>query len=1517
MRTGAARQLGRILVVGGVLIGVTGVPLSASAAPRNAIAPVLQDAPGPQTPVANPPIADSCGTNVVLVLDASGSIESSNAVDDVRDAGAAFLDALADTGSTARVLQFASVSEQLAGQAEVTAQSLQSGGVFRRAIDGYYSPKPPRPSGVTIYQYDGSGDPQSSSNYRESNGSNQYTNWDQSLDQAGVPQVKPVELVLYVTDGDPTAFDFNQPGDPFDAGPPPDVAISTDRGSAGQTTLDRAVQEANELKAAGARMLAVGVGNAVTGNASSRNRLIQIAGPLTVDDSGLDSIDSINDVDVALVEDFDTLAAFLRGVVNELCTPSLTVRKLAQTPGDAAYAPAPGWSITATPTVAGGGSYAWILPDTDSAERAQCGNPTNPNDQAPRTCATDSTGIASFQWEPDPSDAATSAVVTETLLPGYTAGQPDGPDWQCNLKNNDGSVDVQSGEFGQPALGFTLLVDPNQIITCSIWNSFNYAPQIELVKTDDPTQVRGDLPPPANTVTSTFTVTNPGNTPLSDVTVTDDRCTPAYQSGDTNADGLLAEANAETWTFTCTRDLTSSPGGTPLNVINSAEASGNDPTGNRVSATDDATVAVYAPAIDLTKSAAPTEVEVGVPTAVTYTYVATNTGNMTLTNVAVTDATGPATCAPVTPASVASLAPGGSATFTCTATLTADDPSATITNTATVIGDPVFPDGTPAPPAVTDQATAVVTVFRLGIALTKTVDRAVVFPGTEVTYSYTATNTGTEALTRPDPPPAPPADPRDGWIFDGIGPSGACAPVVYVSGDVDDDTILDVGEAWDYTCITTIDGRESTVRNTALVVAQSVSSGTRLTVFAQAVVEVVRPAITLEKAAVRPVVLDPLAPALGGPDVPLRTPAVYVYTVRNNGNVAVRDVSITDVYPSQGGNTCPVEPVPPTGANVGDTDANLVLDPGEGWEYQCVLGGADALTKADADDPPGSDPQLPSPVTNTASAAGEAFIVDGQIEQVFAVESNDATAQVLVISPGVSLTKTPCVDDGSGALTCADDLLARPGADVTYRYQVANTGDSALRPVAIADDRCDVMTFVGGDINGNDSIDGGTTPETWEYQCTAAANLPSPVENNAAVLLSGPLGNTFGAVADASVRLFEPAINLTKSVSAELVPVGSTVTYTFAVTNAGIAGDAGLPADLVLSSITLVDESEPANPSCSTPTFTGGDANGNDLLDLVPPETWVYECTAVINEFTIDVAEVTGTDVQGGPVVDTDSAAVTAFVAGIDVTKVAAPTLVVGSGPVTYSYAVTNTGNVPLSDVSGRITDDTCPTVTPVLVDGFNVGDFDRNNLLTGENDLFETGGPEVWEFTCTITVTADTLNTVTVVGTPVRPGADGLEVIAPDVTDQAQAQVTVVQPGTVTIIKSAVPEGGTTFSFVGTDPIASFDLIDDATGSEQRTFTGLAPGTFEVTETVPSGWWLQAITCVDPTGNTTTNLADDTATIQLGAGETVTCTFNNLYRATLPSTGLDTAARIILIALAVIAAGLALWVSAHRRRTT
>ncbi len=285
------------------------------------------------------------------------------------------------------------------------------------------------------------------------------------------------------------------------------------------------------------------------------------------------------------------------------------------------------------------------------------------------------------------------------------------------------------------------------------------------------------------------------------------------------------------------------------------------------------------------------------------------------------------------------------------------------------------------------------------------------------------------------------------------------------------------------------------------------------------------------------------------------------------------------------------------------------------------------------------------------------------------------------------------------------------------------------------------------------------------------------------------------------MRIFEPAIKLTKTVSSDLVLAGSTVTYTFQVTNAGTVADDGLPAEVVLSNIALNDVSKPANPACGSPTFVSGDTNGNSRLDISPPEVWTYQCTGVINELTVNDAAVSGTDIQNGSVTDFDAATVTAFVTGIHITKTATPTqLPVGGGSVTYNYEVTNTGNVPLSNIDGRVVDDKCPNVVGVTLDGFNFGDFDHNGVLTGEGDLFETGGPEVWLYTCTMNLAVSTVNTVSVIGTPVKPVPDvstqqnvlraqAFTVLAPDVTSQAVAQVQILDSGVVPPTTTAPPE--------------------------------------------------------------------------------------------------------------------------------
>ena len=340
-------------------------------------------------------------------------------------------------------------------------------------------------------------------------------------------------------------------------------------------TLDRAVEEANQIKTAGTRMLAIGVGSALS-NTASENRLQQISGPQVVRDADLDDVDSLNDIDVALVTDFEDLAPFLRSVVLQLCSPSLTIRKLAQTADDATYEPAQGWDMTVTPTRARR-RLRLDPPDTTAAPSKTV--PPTP------TASPSSSGSRSHRRPtPPPRSPRTLEPATPPAGPGRQT------DFRCEFHDEDGNVRVEEGEFVDPANpSFDLDPIGQEIVTCTVYNSFDYDPEIALTKVNAPTEVRGDLDPPA-TVTSTYDVTNPGNTPLANVTVTDDRCgpvtpVPAGGSNVGDADRQRPARPSEEWQFTCTRRSprrVEAAGGT--RPRQHGDVNGTDPTGTTVTA---------------------------------------------------------------------------------------------------------------------------------------------------------------------------------------------------------------------------------------------------------------------------------------------------------------------------------------------------------------------------------------------------------------------------------------------------------------------------------------------------------------------------------------------------------------------------------------------------------------------------------------------------------------------------------------------------------------------------------------------------------------------------------------------------------------------------------------------------------------------------------------------------------------------------------------------------------------------
>ncbi|MFJ5680178.1 hypothetical protein [Streptomyces sp. NPDC093097] len=239
-----------------------------------------------------------------------------------------------------------------------------------------------------------------------------------------------------------------------------------------------------------------------------------------------------------------------------------------------------------------------------------------------------------------------------------------------------------------------------------------------------------------STVDYTYTVTNTGNTPLRDVTVTDDRVTNVTCETTTLGPGASATCHG---TYTVTEaDATAG------HVTNTATASGTDPQGQTVtSEPSQVTITVQpAPAPHITvKKEVTSQGPFTVGSTVDYTYTVTNTGNTPLRDVTVTDDhVTNVTCETTT------LGPGTSTTCHGTYTVTPEDGTVGhVTNTATASGtDPQGQTVTSEPSQVTITVTPAPAPH---ITVKKEVTSQGPFTvGSTVDYTYTVTNTGNTPL---------------------------------------------------------------------------------------------------------------------------------------------------------------------------------------------------------------------------------------------------------------------------------------------------------------------------------------------------------------------------------------------------------------------------------------------------------------------------------------------------------------------------------------------------------------------------------------------------------------------------------------------------------------------------------------------------------------------------------------------------------------------------------------------------
>jgi uncharacterized repeat protein (TIGR01451 family) len=105
---------------------------------------------------------------------------------------------------------------------------------------------------------------------------------------------------------------------------------------------------------------------------------------------------------------------------------------------------------------------------------------------------------------------------------------------------------------------------------------------------------------------------------------------------------------------------------------------------------------------------------------------------------------------------------------------------------------------------------------------------------------------------------------------------------------------------------------------------------------------------------------------------------------------------------------------------------------------------------------------------------------------------------------------------------------------------------------------------------------------------------------------------------------------------------------------------------------------------------------------------------------------------------------------------------------------------------------------------------------------------------------------------------------------------------GTVKIVKDAQPNDPQSFGFTAQDGLlpspGTFSLVDNGdAAAATKEITNVKAGTYHVLEGAATGWNLTGISCEDPTSNSSGDTSTRTATINVAASETITCTFTNV----------------------------------------
>ncbi len=839
-----------------------------------------------------------------------------------------------------------------------------------------------------------------------------------------------------------------------------------------------------------------------------------------------------------------------------------------------------------------------------------------------------------------------------------------------------------------------------------------------------------------DSIAYTFAVSNEGNTSLTSVGVTDPKI-GAVSCPVATLEPAVSTVCTATYTLT-QADVDAT------RVTNTATASGTPPTGAAISdlsgsATDNNTPTVsnipVTPTITLVKSAAPIADQDGngsdAGDLVTYTFAVTNTGNVTLASVVVTDLkVSPISCP------VASLAPGASTNCTGNYTLTQGDVNTgSATNTATVRANP--PVGIPGP--VTDTSgtagnnntPTIVTVPQIPAVSVEKTSPTPSFDavGDVLSYSYLVRNIGnttlSNAITIADDKatvscPAVPAG--------GLQPTrtiSCSASYTVTQADINANGVTNIARAsttFGATAVTSADDQVSVpaVQTRTMTIVKTATSVNFINVGDQVTYQYVvtntgnttlTDAISVTDNRI-PAVNCPALPAGGlAPGATHTCTATYallledidIGSVTNLASATSGSTTSPQTFvtvPSSSTSALTVEKISTT-ANfdkVGDTVSySFTLTNSGGATFtRAITVTDDKIGSLSCWAPAGADLTFTPGETSLCTAnytVTQADLDSGFVTNQASVSTTYGAANVLVTSPPDTVTVNAIQNPG---FTVSKSVATLPvtavNQSLTYTITAQNSGDITLKTVTVTD-----PLIPGFNCSAALLAPGASLVCDGNYVVTQEDFDAGTINNTATANGVTPQGNPVTGTGTNAVTIAQtPAIAVVKSAGAiadldgDGPEAGDTIDYTFAVSNEG---------NVTLSAIAVTDVKVGA-VTCAA-------------IVIAPSEKTICTATYALTQADVDLGTVTNSATATGkppigPVVsdtsggsktdDIDTVSTFTATAAVRLVKTASPIVDLypdAGDTITYTFAVTNTGNLTLSGI-GIVDDKISAVVCPV-----------------------------------------------------------------------------------------------------------------------------------------------------------------------------------------------------------------------------